>query len=220
MRGLARRPKWRRMSSSAGICTGGAQRPLACVSARRRAWAVSGALPRAMSKPTGNWRCWGAVVVVHGSALVGRVEGANGLDLESNFPGAGTIQRERYSSGPGLAPVFRVKGEIRVTEGEPLDEADAPRSRRRVITDRQRKPCRELQLCFSRHWEGVGRFAPASIFMPAARSVHSPVRNDGPHGRRLGLPPIVEELTRSQRPDPGYRPTGMGKTTTSTSWST
>ncbi|HUY32842.1 MAG TPA: PilT/PilU family type 4a pilus ATPase [Pirellulales bacterium] len=117
----------------------------------------------------------------------------------------------------GVAPVFRLTGEIRPTEGEPLDEPTLRRLFEEIITDRHREVFeREWQLCFSRHWEGVGRFR-VSVYNHAGspemsiRLCETVVRS----ADDLGLPPIVEELTRLPH---GLvlvtGPTGVGKTTT------
>ena len=67
----------------------------------------------------------------------------------------------------GLSPAFRVNGEIRLVEGEPLDEATLRVMIEGLLNDKQREIFdRDWQLCFSRHWEGVGRFR-ASIYLHA-----------------------------------------------------
>ncbi|HVC96944.1 MAG TPA: ATPase, T2SS/T4P/T4SS family, partial [Pirellulales bacterium] len=117
----------------------------------------------------------------------------------------------------GVAPVFRLTGEIRPIEGEPLDAPTLRRLFDEIVTDRHREVFdREWQLCFSRHWEGVGRFR-VSVYNHAGgpemsiRLCETVVRS----ADDLGLPPIVEELTRLPH---GLvlvtGPTGVGKTTT------
>jgi twitching motility protein PilT len=117
----------------------------------------------------------------------------------------------------GLAPVFRVNGEIRVGSGEALSGDDLNSLLGEMINDAQRRTYeQEWQLSFSRQWEGLGRFR-VSVYQRAGfpemsiRLCESVVRS----ALELGLPPIVEELTRLPN---GLilvtGPTGMGKTTT------
>ncbi len=117
----------------------------------------------------------------------------------------------------GVAPVVRINGEIQFIQGEPLDEA----SLRQLITEIV--PPRHLEvfetqwkLCFSRHWEGVGRMRTSLYYHAgcpemAIRLCETAIRT----AEELGLPPILEELTRLPS---GLiivtGPTGVGKTTT------
>ncbi|QEH38699.1 Twitching mobility protein [Aquisphaera giovannonii] len=117
----------------------------------------------------------------------------------------------------GLSPAFRVNGEIRLIEGEPLDEASLREMTNGLMNERQRAIFdREWQLCFSRYWDGVGR-CRASIYLHAGipemaiRLCETTVR-----GREvLGLPPVIDELARLPN---GLilvtGATGNGKTTT------
>jgi twitching motility protein PilT len=117
----------------------------------------------------------------------------------------------------GLAPVFRVDGEICPIEGEPLDEPMLREILDETTTPRQRDTFEEhWQLCFARYVQGVGRLR-ASIYYRAGcpefaiRLCETTVRT----AEALGLPPIIEELTR--RPSGLILitgPTGVGKTTT------
>ena len=86
-----------------------------------------------------------------------------------------------------------------------------------MLLPKQREILQErLQLCFSRHAEGVGRFR-ASVYFHAGcpelaiRLCEKTVRS----AAELGLPPVLEELSRLQN---GLilltGPTGVGKTTT------
>ncbi len=117
----------------------------------------------------------------------------------------------------GLAPVFRVNGEIRVSDGEPLDDVALKQLVDEVLTDRQRQTLAdELQLCFSQQWADAGRYRTSIYFHAgcpemAIRLCETNIRT----AEELGLPAIVEELTRLPN---GLilvtGPTGMGKTTT------
>ena len=67
----------------------------------------------------------------------------------------------------GISPAFRVNGEIRLIEGEALDEATLRTMIDGLMNEKHREIfAREWQLCFSRHWEGVGRFR-ASVYLHA-----------------------------------------------------
>jgi twitching motility protein PilT len=117
----------------------------------------------------------------------------------------------------GIAPVLRVNGEIHISQGKPLDEPTLHELLDKLLLPKQREILDERwQLCFSRHWEGVGRFR-ASVYFHAGcpelaiRLCESTVRT----AAELGLPPVIEEFTRLPN---GLilvvGPTGMGKTTT------
>jgi twitching motility protein PilT len=117
----------------------------------------------------------------------------------------------------GVAPVLRVNGEIYVSQGKPLDEATLGDLIDTMLSPKQREILQErLQLCFSRHAEGVGRFR-ASVYFHAGcpelaiRLCEKTVRS----AAELGLPPVLEDLSRLQD---GLilvtGPTGVGKTTT------
>ena len=105
--------------------------------------------------------------------------------MERIFRGARKFGASDIHLVRGIAPVFRVNGEIRVGEGEPLDEATLNRLVDEMITDRQRQMLiAELQLCFSRHWENIGRYR-TSIYYHAGtpRAGNPDVRNQDSHGR-------------------------------------
>ena len=117
----------------------------------------------------------------------------------------------------GVAPVLRINGDIHISQGKPLDEATLGELIDKMVVPKQREILQErLQLCFSRHAEGVGRFR-ASVYYHAGcpelaiRLCEKTVRS----ADELGLPPVVEELSRLQN---GLilltGPTGVGKTTT------
>lgn len=117
----------------------------------------------------------------------------------------------------GIAPVFRIQGELRPIEEEPLDESRLHSWFEQWTTPRQRESFEnDWQLCFSRQIEGLGRFR-VSIYRRAGcpefaiRLCETSVRS----AERLRLPPVVHELTR--RPCGLVLvtgPTGVGKTTT------
>lgn len=117
----------------------------------------------------------------------------------------------------GIAPVFRVNGEIRISEGEALDEAALNELVDELLTERQKEVlANELQLCFSKQLDGAGRYRTSIYYHAgcpelAIRLCESAVRT----AEELGLPPIIAELTRMPN---GLilvtGPTGMGKTTT------
>ena len=117
----------------------------------------------------------------------------------------------------GIAPALRINGEIRLLSGEPLTEPQLQALFDSLVNDRQRRQFEEeWQLCFSKNWEGIGR-CRISVYLRAGacefaiRLCETTVRAAG----ELGLPPILEELTRLSN---GLilvtGPTGMGKTTT------
>ena len=91
----------------------------------------------------------------------------------------------------GLSPAYRINGEIRLVEGEPLDEATLRVTVDGLLNDRQREIFdHDWQLCFSRHWEGIGRCRAVSICTQASpkwRSVF--VRRPSGHERSWGCPP-------------------------------
>lgn len=117
----------------------------------------------------------------------------------------------------GLAPVIRINGDLHVSQGKPLDEAAMHELIDKLLLPNQREVLQErMQLCFSQHWEGLGRFR-ASVYFHAGcpelsiRLCEKIIRS----ADELGLPPVVEELTRLPN---GLilvtGPTGTGKTTT------
>ena len=137
--------------------------------------------------------------------------------IEKIFKGARKFGASDIHLVQGVAPVFRVNGEIRISEGEPLAESDLRTLLDEMTTDRQRKVFEdELQLCFSRQVHNLGRYRTSAYFRAgcpemAIRLCETRIRS----AEELGLPPIIEELTRLPN---GLvlltGPTGMGKTTT------
>ncbi len=117
----------------------------------------------------------------------------------------------------GMAPAVRVTGEIRPMEGPPLTQSDLQKLYDTLLDEGQRRQFEaDWQLCFSRNLEGIGRFR-VSVYRHAGdnefaiRLCETVIRS----AEELGLPPVVEELTRLPS---GLilvtGPTGMGKTTT------
>lgn len=140
-----------------------------------------------------------------------------GWTIEKILKGARGFNASDVHLVRGLAPIYRINGEIRPIEGIPLVESDLVQFVNSLLTAKQRQTIEDQwQLCFSRFIEGVGRFR-ASIYLRAGipemaiRICEDRVRSH----EELGLPPIIQELTR--RPN-GLMlvtgPTGVGKTTT------
>ena len=117
----------------------------------------------------------------------------------------------------GMAPVLRVNGDILISRGSPLDEGTLVDLVDKLLLPKQRETLQErLQLCFSRECEGVGRFRASIYFRTGCpemsiRLCEKIVRT----ADELGLPPVIEELSRLPN---GLilltGPTGVGKTTT------
>lgn len=117
----------------------------------------------------------------------------------------------------GMAPLLRVTGDIHPLDGDALDEECLQQMVQGMLTDKLRQQLEdEWQLCFSRNWTDIGRFR-VSVYMHSGcpemsiRLCETVVRS----ADHLGLPPIIEELTR--RPSGLILvtgPTGVGKTTT------
>ena len=117
----------------------------------------------------------------------------------------------------GIAPALRINGEIRPIEGPPMEAEDLQALYDAILNDRQKELFEsEWQVCFSRQLAGIGRFR-ISVYLHTGypefsiRLCETVIRS----AEQLGLPPVVEELTRL----PGglilvTGPTGMGKTTT------
>jgi twitching motility protein PilT len=117
----------------------------------------------------------------------------------------------------GVAPLFRVNGEIRSSDGEPLTEETLHALFNEMVTERQLKIfAEEMQLSISRTWPGLGRFR-TSVYLHsgcpemAIRLCETVVRS----AKELSLPEVVRELPRLPN---GLilvtGATGMGKTTT------
>jgi len=117
----------------------------------------------------------------------------------------------------GVSPAFRVNGEIRLVKSEPLDEAALQDLLDQLLDEKHRKILEEKwQLCFSRHWPGVGRFRASIYFHGGVPEMSIRVSEKTVRPRtELRLPPIIDELTRKPH---GLvlitGPTGVGKTTT------
>jgi twitching motility protein PilT len=138
-----------------------------------------------------------------------------------NFDGIMKEARRLHASDVhlvlGVAPAVRVNGDIQLLRGDALDETLLRRLLDELLNDRQLQVLEEQwQLCFSRHWPGVGRFRASVYYQSgcpgmAIRLCETVVRSRAD----LKLPPVIEELTRL--PDGLILvtgPTGMGKTTT------
>ena len=117
----------------------------------------------------------------------------------------------------GISPAFRINGEVRLLEGDALEEEFLRGMIDGLLNERHREIfARDWQLCFSRHWPDVGRFR-ASVYLHAGvpemaiRLCEVAIRPRD----ELGLPPIVDELARLPN---GLilvtGATGNGKTTT------
>jgi pilus retraction protein PilT len=137
--------------------------------------------------------------------------------MERILRGARKLRASDIHLVQGMAPVLRVNGEIRVSEGEPLTAETLQALLDEMSNDRMREVfAREWQLSFSRTWPGLGRFR-TSVYLHAGapemaiRLCETVVRS----AEELGLPPILNELARLPN---GLvlitGPTGMGKTTT------
>jgi twitching motility protein PilT len=137
--------------------------------------------------------------------------------LEKILKGARTHSASDVHLVRGIAPAFRVNGEIRPIEGAPLTTEELKRLYDAVLNARQKEIFeRDWQVCFSRHFEGIGRFR-VSVYLHAGcpefsiRLCETVIRS----AAELGLPDVATELTRL--PDGLILvtgPTGMGKTTT------
>jgi len=117
----------------------------------------------------------------------------------------------------GVAPAFRVHGEIRLARLEPLTEPMLRSLLDELLTDKHKQLLEEQwQLCFSKHWPGIGRFRASIYFHGGCPEMAIRVSETEIRPREaLRLPAIVDELTR--RPTGLILitgPTGVGKTTT------
>jgi twitching motility protein PilT len=117
----------------------------------------------------------------------------------------------------GVAPAYRVNGEIRLSRCEPLD-ADALNSLLDELLEEKHKKILEekWQLCFSKHWPGIGRFRASIYYHGGIPEMAIRVSEKIIRPREeLRLPPIIDDLTRKPN---GLilitGPTGTGKTTT------
>jgi twitching motility protein PilT len=117
----------------------------------------------------------------------------------------------------GVAPAFRVHGEIRLSRHEPLTEEMLHSLLDQLLTEKHKKILEEeWQLCFSRHWPGIGRFRASIYFHGGCPEMAIRVSETEIRPReQLRLPAVIDELTR--RPTGLILitgPTGAGKTTT------
>jgi twitching motility protein PilT len=117
----------------------------------------------------------------------------------------------------GIAPAYRVNGDIRLAACEPLDEPMLNALLNELLDERHKKILEEKwQLCFSKHWEGVGRFRASIYYHGGVPEMAIRVSENRVRPRsELRLPPVVDEMTRKPN---GLvlvtGPTGVGKTTT------
>lgn len=137
--------------------------------------------------------------------------------LEKILRGARKYEASDVHLVRGVAPVMRVHGELQVVQGEPLDAETLRKIVEEAVPEKQRELLeRDWEICFSHHWEGIGRFR-TSVYHHAGcpemsiRLCETTVRG----AEELGLPPVLDELTRLPN---GLvlvtGPTGVGKTTT------
>jgi twitching motility protein PilT len=137
--------------------------------------------------------------------------------LDKILKGARKLSASDIHLVRGIAPALRVAGEIRLLDGEPLEEPVLRGMVANLLSDSQRKIFEQRwQLCFSRAWPGVARCRISLYFHAgcpemAIRLCETVIRSR----EELHLPAVVDELTRL--PDGLILvtgPTGMGKTTT------
>ena len=102
----------------------------------------------------------------------------------------------------GVAPAFRVHGDIRLARLEPLTEDVLRALLAELLTEKHQRILEEQwQLCFSRHWPGIGRFRASIYYHGGCPEMAIRVSEAAIRPREaLRLPPVVDELTR--------RPTG------------
>jgi twitching motility protein PilT len=117
----------------------------------------------------------------------------------------------------GLAPALRIGGEIRLLDGEPLDQEGLSGMVGQLLDQKQRLTLEDTkQLCVSRTWPGIGRFRVTLYYHAGCPEMAIRIGEVAIRSREeLRLPAIVDELTRL--PDGLLLvtgPTGMGKTTT------
>lgn len=137
--------------------------------------------------------------------------------LDKILKGARRLNASDVHLVRGVAPLVRITGEIRPLEGAPLDEPTLQTMVDGLIVPKQKEILdQQWQLCFSRFWEEIGRCRISIYFHSgcpemAIRLCETRVRD----AVDLGLPPVVQELTRLRS---GLvlvtGPTGVGKTTT------
>ncbi len=136
--------------------------------------------------------------------------------LQKILRGARKLKASDVHLTRGVSPVVRINGEIQFINGEPLDDATLRLLLEEMLSPEQRELFeKQWQLCCSRFFEGIGR-CRASIYYHgsapemAIRLCETVIRPSA----ELGLPPLIDELTRLPN---GLvlvtGPTGMGKTT-------
>lgn len=137
--------------------------------------------------------------------------------LDKIFKGARRFKASDIHLVNGVAPVFRLNGEIRPIDGEPLDAETLNQMTNELLNEKQRAKLEsDWQACFSRHFPEIGRFRVSIYYRSgipemAIRLCENVVRPS----EELGLPPILQDLTRLPN---GLilvtGQTGVGKTTT------
>jgi twitching motility protein PilT len=111
----------------------------------------------------------------------------------------------------------RIDGDIQLLPGEPLDQGQLETMLDEILNDKQRRILEEQwQLCFSRHWQDVGRCRHSIYFHAGCPEMAIRLCEIRVRSREdLGLPVAIEEFTRLPN---GLvlvtGPTGTGKTTT------
>jgi twitching motility protein PilT len=138
--------------------------------------------------------------------------------LDQILRGAREVMASDIHLVRGVPPAFRVSGEIRLaSKCEPLDEPALRSLLDELLDEKHRKILDEKwQLCFSKYWDGVGRFRASIYFHGGVPEMAIRVSERTVRQRQeLRLPTIVDELTRKPN---GLvlitGPTGVGKTTT------
>ncbi|QDU10705.1 type IV pilus twitching motility protein PilT [Gimesia aquarii] len=137
--------------------------------------------------------------------------------LEKILKGARSFKASDIHLVRGLSPSLRINGDIRPLEGHPLLKEDLLELYNSIMNEKQKKFFEEhWQICFSEYTEGIGRYRVSVYYHSGVpefsiRLCESDVRTKD----ELGLPPVIDELTRIPS---GLilvtGPTGMGKTTT------
>jgi twitching motility protein PilT len=117
----------------------------------------------------------------------------------------------------GVAPAFRVNGDIRLAKLEPLTAELLRAMLGELLSEQHQKILEEeWQLCFSTHRPGIGRFRASIYYHGGCPEMAIRVAENSVRPREaLRLPSIIDELTRKPN---GLilitGPTGVGKTTT------